>query len=197
MTPEAELNYLYHPWLAKQINYNYRGRSLTPYGGLLIALWNKPFAWTLLHDENRMVDGLELRYHFLQDEGLHSEFQRMQSKYGDDGMQERIQAFRFAQPCTTLEVLIALSRRLAFQTSGTPEWWAWRLIVNLDLAKMRDPITPRKADQIEEILDNLIWRKYHFDGTGGFFPLAYPEEDQRKVEIWYQMAAYIAEFGHP
>jgi hypothetical protein len=29
--------------------------------------------------------------------------------------------------------------------------------------------------------------------VGGFFPLTHPNDDQRKVEIWYQMNAYLDE----
>jgi len=39
----------------------------------------------------------------------------------------------------------------------------------------------------------LIWRDYHADGRGGFFPLTNPDTDQTKVEIWYQMNAYVTE----
>jgi hypothetical protein len=49
---------------------------------------------------------------------------------------------------------------------------------------------------VEDILDTCIWRTYQPDGQGGFFPLAWPEEDQTKVELWYQIAAYIDEL-HP
>ena len=31
---------------------------------------------------------------------------------------------------------------------------------------------------------------------GGFFPLAFPKEDQTKVEIWYQMSGYLEELDH-
>ena len=58
---------------------------------------------------------------------------------------------------------------------------------------MYDPISKRKSIKIDDILDTLIWRTYEYDGIGGFFPLTNAEEDQTKVEIWYQMAAYINE----
>jgi hypothetical protein len=34
------------------------------------------------------------------------------------------------------------------------------------------------------------------DGTGGFFPLAWPQEDQRAVELWYQLNSFVEEL-HP
>jgi hypothetical protein len=54
-------------------------------------------------------------------------------------------------------------------------------------------LTPEKADQVDNILYNLVWRNYHADGRGGFFPLQNPDVDQTKVEIWYQLNAYVSE----
>ncbi len=53
------------------------------------------------------------------------------------------------------------------------------------------------AAEIDDILERLIWRQYQEDGQGGFFPLAWPEQDQREVELWYQMNAYLAENEDP
>jgi hypothetical protein len=36
-------------------------------------------------------------------------------------------------------------------------------------------------------------REYFPSGKGGLFPLENPREDQTKVEIWYQMHAYVME----
>jgi hypothetical protein len=96
-----------------------------------------------------------------------------------------------------LEVLIALSRRVAWTTDRSPEFWAWQLLENLKLTKASDPLVRRKAERVEEILEALIWRTYDFNGLGGFFPLTYPQDDQTKREIWDQMNAYVNEMYHP
>jgi hypothetical protein len=46
---------------------------------------------------------------------------------------------------------------------------------------------------VNTILHDLIWRDYHPDGRGGFFPLQNPDVDQTKVEIWHQLNAYVSE----
>jgi hypothetical protein len=97
------------------------------------------------------------------------------------------------QGATALEVLIALSRRVAFNAGGEPEVWAWKLLKNLRLHKATDPFTPEKANRVDEVLYALIWRTYKPNGQGGFFPLQWDPEDQTKVEIWYQMNKYVAE----
>jgi hypothetical protein len=180
------LNELYFNWLTAQIHRNYRHNSTSSYEGLMHALHAKEFVWIVPNDDNRLADGLELRYHFLQDERFRDDFTSMKLN------QNAIGEFR-GQPCTMLEVIVALSRRLAFQAQGEPGWWAWKLISNLELDKLKDPFGRRKAERTEEILHQLIWRTYPWDGVGGFFPLAFPQEDQTKVEIWYQMAAYLQE----
>lgn len=154
----------YFEWLCKQISVP-AGRT---YENLFDHLNSREFVWFVPNDDNRIEDGFELRYEY----------------YG------RVNR---AHACSVLEVVVALSRRVAFVTSSDEHAWAWTLIENLGLHKMTDPMSRRKYMQTEEIIDNLIWRNYHIDGSGGFFPLAWPEEDQTKVEIWYQMHAYVHE----
>lgn len=163
MTKEFAERYL--NWLSTQI-------AIDPveYAGLLSYLHQKEFVWIIPNDDNRIGDALELRKEF----------------WGEGNKIPR-------QGVSTLEVLVALSRRLEFNGGGDKEVWAWRLISNLGLQRMFDPINRRKAYRIEDILNTLIWRTYEPDGRGGFFPLKDAKEDQTKVEIWYQMSAYIIE----
>lgn len=161
----------YVGWLEPQVGVDQRSKS---YSHLVWLLGTTEFVWLVPHDNNRMMDGLDVRREFYDETGVH----------GDLG------------PCSVLEVLVALSRRLAFIADGEPSGWGWQLICNLELHKMSDPLTPRKRAQAEEILETLIWRTYSPDGQGGFFPLAWPEQDQRKVELWYQMECYADEI-HP
>jgi hypothetical protein len=157
---------VYFEWLVSQI----KVKSDNSYDGLFERLHQKFFAWTVPNDDNRAGDGIDLRYEFLG---------------------ERDYAFQFG--VSVLEVLVALSRRVAFNAGGNASVWAWKLITNLWLHKCTDPLTRRKEDRIDDILETLIWRTYSPSGQGGFFPLKRPKEDQTKVEIWYQMSAYILE----
>jgi hypothetical protein len=168
-----DLEAAYFKWLYPQvIDTEHRNR---PYEGLLMLLYFKEFVWTVPNDDNRIEDGLEIRREFLATQRTR---------------------YELTLPCSFLEVLIGLSRRLEFQTDGTAEGWAWQLLVNLELHRMADPLSRRKQSQVDEILEAVIWRTYNPDGSGGFFPLGWPEEDQTKVEIWYQMAHYVNEM-HP
>ena len=131
---------------------------------------NVEFVWTVPNDDNRVADALYLRELYTH---------RRLSLQG----------------ATFLEVLVALSERVAFTDGASPDLWAWRLIKNLKLNKMSDPLSPRELERVDRILETVIWRTYRPDGQGGFFPLKNPEQDQTKVEIWYQMNAYLIEKG--
>jgi len=164
----------YLEWLEPQLRDEYNGRT---YGDLLILMFEKKFE---VHpqvpmDENRMADGVELRVDFMRDTNVRP------TLMPDLG------------PCTFLEVVIALSRRMAFVGGGSAPGWAWQLLSNLELDRMSDPLRPSKQRRAVQIMDYVIERRYYPDGTGGFFPLNDADDDQTRIELWYQMNAYISE----
>lgn len=96
--------------------------------------------------------------------------------------------------CSFLEMLIGLARRLAFETDRPSISWFWRLMENLDLEQYTDQNYGDECQAIiDETLERVIWRIYAPDGRGGLFPLEDPRQDQRDVEIWYQLCSYLAE----
>lgn len=177
-TTEHPLAEKYFRWLVAQTRTQKKSEDDPAFSDLLRLMFNTEFAWTVHHDDNRVEDGRDLRTEFCYQKGMATD------------------TLKDAWAVSFLEVLIGLSRRLAFTAGGRASGWAWQLIENLELNRFPDPLTPKKAKRVEDILDTCIWRTYGPDGQGGFFPLAWPDEDQTKVELWYQMAAYINEL-HP
>lgn len=165
----------YLRWLRPQIRGDDDGHSGRTYDGLLAIMYEKEFVWLIPNDDNRVGDGLGLRVEFCHVHDIDTDCL--------DGL----------GPCSFLEVLIGLSRRLSFVAGGSARGWAWVLMNNLVLHRITDPVGRGKARRAHDILDTCIWRSYSHDGAGGFFPLEHPREDQCKVEIWYQMAAYLDE----
>jgi hypothetical protein len=168
------LDELYFEWLYGQVGQVGGKDPSAGYWKLFKLLYDKEFVWTLLNDDNRAEDGRALRVEFLTEEHY------------------QIEPLFFDYPCSVLELLIALSRRLSFEGDGDPRSWFWEMINNLGLYNYRDggQVPERR---INAILDDFVWRSYQADGRGGLFPLKHPEEDQRDVEIWYQMCAYLLE----
>lgn len=155
----------YLDWLTTQIR-PCRNRS---FHELYKIMQDKEFVWFIPNDDNRIEDGLDIRCEFFHKRNV------------------------LDQGCSVLEVIVGLSQRIAFFAGGIPDYWAWELIINLGLNRMSGHIGKVRANQIDDVLERFIWRTYDADGTGGLFPLAWPKEDQRRVELWYQMCAWVDE----
>lgn len=152
--------------------------------GLLELMYEKEFVPLVNNDHNRCVDGLDLRLEFCRE---------LRTGRRSPVLRAFLDRDRPDPPSSFLEVLIGLSRRVEFNAGGNAPGWAWVLLSNLDLHRMADPLTRAKARRANQILDRCIYREYAPDGSGGFFPLSQPQEDQTAVELWYQMAAYTIE----
>lgn len=162
----------YYEWLISQIEFPRNFKKT--FHELLRHLHEVEFVWIVDGDDNRVQDAKDLRIEFI----------RRFPKYAD---------LEFKLYVSVLEIIIAVSRILEFVAGGEAPAWAWRLLDNLRLNNFYDPLTKRKRRELDDILENLIWRTYERNGQGGFFPLIFPIEDQTKVEIWYQLNAYVKE----
>ena len=139
-------------------------------------LYKTPFRWSIPNDENRADDGLELRQEYL------------------DDTDDRVPSDWFELECSFLEMLIALARRASFQAGGVPGDWFWKMLENLGLVKFCDERYHSAIDDgVYETLQRITNRAYDRNGQGGFFPLRKSRRDQRRVELWYQMSAYLLE----
>lgn len=175
MTPELPDD-AYLRWLYSQVaSVRHKDPSRT-FWSLFRLLYTKEFVGYIPNDDNRVEDGRALRYEFVEETRTHVD-------------QEWLDL-----PCSMFEMLIGLSRRLAFEADGQPRGWFWHLMTNIGLQKCNDAflITDVQLQQVDQILDIVIWRRYDADGHGGLFPLKkMPSRDLREVELWYQMSAYL------
>jgi hypothetical protein len=169
------LDELYLQWLYSQVGSVKNRNPSRSYWKILRKLFTKEFVWIVPNDDNRAEDGRDLRLEFLEEYDVRDA----------DATWMRL-------GCSMLELLIGLSRRLSFEAEGEPSSWFWKLMENLDLERYNDN-TPFSDAAIDELLDRVIWRTYRRNGAGGLFPLKRTREDQRQVEIWYQLCAYLLE----
>jgi hypothetical protein len=169
------LDELYFTWLYSQVGSVTERNPSRSYWKVLKQLYTKPFLWLIPNDDNRAEDGRTLRVDFLREEEIDftdSEWMQLE--------------------CSMLELLIGLAQRLAFQDDNEPRAWFWRLMENLGLEKYNDnSLVPVK--EIDKTLDEVIWRTYRPSGVGGLFPLKRARANQRDVELWDQMHAYLLE----
>lgn len=169
----------YYQWMCDIVHVNQEHRS---YWMLIKTLHEKEFRWSVPNDDNRFEGGKDLRNKFAAES---TNFISLECLEG---------------PCTMLEMLISLAYSCEYNTvSETPpsvREWFWKMLCNTGLKKFTDEKygeTGTDGELINEILDRIIDRTYLLDGTGGLFPLKHPQKDQTKVELWYQMNAYIIE----
>lgn len=171
------LDELYLEWLYSQVAAGIDKSTVRPttYWRLLKQLFDKEFVWVVPNDDNRLEDGRDLRYEFIEDQGI-----------------QDVDPHWVRLGCSMLELLVGLARRLSFVAEGEPAGWFWHLIANLGLTKYTDRARLNE-ERIDELLDMVIFRTYRSNGWGGIFPLQDPQEDQRQVELWYQLSAYVLE----
>jgi hypothetical protein len=150
---------------------------------LLRQLFATEFYPLIPNDDNRCVDGLQTRDLFYMEKGQHA------------------LSLLAEAPCNVFEMLIGVAMRLEFELAQSKfekpfSEWFWVLIDNLGLTWATNiEIQSYKAgsDRVKQIVSRLLDRQYESDGEGGLFPLKYSENDQRTVEIWYQMSEWVLE----
>lgn len=142
---------------------------------LMKKLYNTEFHWSVPNDDNRALDGINLRDRF----GWTLE----------------------GKECSYLEMLVALALRCEEELMYEPEegdrteHWFWMMMRNLGLDRCRDDSFEDSwtMSDVTYVTENMMSREYNRNGIGGLFPLRHPRKDQRKIEIWYQMNDYLME----
>lgn len=177
-----EIDELYFNWLVDQVAFvNTRRGRRARYQSLFQQMHETIFVALVSHDENRIADAKTMRADFLSEH---------KKERGDLSWMRR-------SPCSMLEIFIILSQQLSFLMDSDAKDWFWHLIYELDLEKYDDRAYDDSPEETEDavsmILDRVVWRSYDPSGKGGLFPLQHPERDQRDVELWYQLNAYLLE----
>jgi hypothetical protein len=178
MTPDI-VSDRYFRWLCKRVDTSRHSRATHTYTMLCDRMHRIIFDDSVPNDDNRAADGKELRRTFLGD---------LDDRYRRD-------VELFMEPEASLfEVIVGVCGRANFIVEiGEPAWFEI-FLKNLDLDTYSDVnFTSRDELRVIRILHRLNDRKYTPSGRGGLFPLKIPSFDQRKVEIWFQMAAYMTE----
>ena len=178
----------YFQWLCDTVRSDQNDKS---YYNLLGMMYETPFEVKIDNDINRAVDGNEFKSAYILD------------IYGTEAPKDADLYFRPEQNCSILEMIMGISKRMAFELAEDESEdfdfyrYFWEIIENLGLKRYDDDQFGdnfiRCKIEIREILNKLNERKYKKSGEGGMFPLYRPQKNQKKVEIWYQMQAYINE----
>lgn len=177
---EETLDERYLRWLYSQVatvKTRVRARN---HWKLIKQLHDTIFVAIVSNDENRIADARDLRYEYLDKyENGHKHLDWLMT------------------PCSMFELLIVLSNAAAFEMDDRVDAWFWHFIDTLGFEQFNDREYDQHPDHVEQAvtttLDRVIWRTYKPNGQGGLFPLREPNENQREVELWYQLNAYLLE----
>lgn len=168
-----ELDRRYLEWLYEMVGDQAKG---VRHYRLLSHLLSWEFVMLVPNDDNRCSDGIALRH----------EFRRCDREISPP-------THWLNMGCSVLEMMIGIARHLQFEMNGEVYEWFWLLIDNLGLTRHDD----RRYNEmtVDQIIERMVWRQYSYDGKGGLFPLKRPHNDQRKVELWFQMESYMLEMS--
>lgn len=139
-------------------------------------------------DINRIKEALRLREDFID-----NFYQRNQDIYNIEDI--------LSGPTTVLEVIVALAVKIENDFMYDPIYgdqtsrWFQEMINNLGFGSFDDTVNfePSIRNYIRTVLLIFVNREYKRDGNGGLFPLKMAKDDQRRIEIWKQLLAYLNE----
>ena len=164
----------YFEWLVDVSGLDWRHWSR-----LLKVLFESDFDSNVL-DDNRAVDGRDL---------LISCARELRDR--------SLRSYDFGENCSILELFVSLADKMAYEAEGlvvgmqTLSDWFTEILNNLGLLVYHNANWRKKS--VQDIVYRFNSRRYDSDGFGGAFPLRAPQQDQREVELWYQMNAYLLE----
>lgn len=149
---------------------------------LLSLLHETEFTYTMDMDENRAIDGRNLRYRFAYENG-----------YSMNDVKNPLDD----RPCSVFEMMVALAIRceehimIDLDRGNRTGFWFADMLKSLGLADMTD----ERFDYIQAKanIDRFLNREYEADGCGGLFVIQRPRRDLRQVELWYQAMWHLSE----
>lgn len=173
-----KLNFEYLEWLKSFVTQGEYGRH--KYNHFFELLHEMEFVYCLPMDENRELDGIDLRSRFL-----------YEHNYKEENMKY------LENPCSVLEMMIALTLRCEEELAWDPYEhgdrtgvWFWKMVTNIGLSGRIDDEDFDSAF-VERKISKCLERDYQPNGRGGFFIVHKAQRDMRDVDIWTQANWYL------
>ena len=158
-------------------------KDIRDYRRLINVLTDIEYVWIHPMDENRAIDGIELR----------SDFEYETGEYLD-------KSSGLMPVCTFFEMLAALAIRCENQLmrnlsiGDRTSRWFFEFVNNLGLGEYTDRKWKGQDEQIvRRIIEDFMEGKYKENGSGSMFPLKKRGINQRNEQLWKQLTAYLNE----
>jgi hypothetical protein len=179
-TDTEPIESLYFRWLYDQVVPELDIEGVSSYWRVCSIMHSMVFKDLVEYDSNRIAEVTTLRDEFLMTLRQPNPHDRADVLFPD---------------ATIFEVLVMLAKRANLMVEMDLMKWFQLFLKNLKLDRYSDwyCVTGRTGG-IHRTLERFNNRTYRPNGqNGGLFPLAHPLKDQRTVELWYQMGAFMNE----
>lgn len=163
-------------------------------GALSQVLFDTDFRWTVLEDEIRVTDSLELRKKYAEEIGQNMN----KSEREIDRIWKSIHG-----KCSVFEIILGLCFHMdemvnEGETGSMVPFFFEILMKNLGISVMDEEDFDLQKEATEAFwkskIDRFLDRKYESDGSnGGLFVVKNADEDLRNMPIWYQMNMFLEE----
>lgn len=147
---------------------------------LLRTLFEMEFVPIMEMDDNRVYDGVKVRYEF-------GEVHNIPRSEIDDPLDQNV--------CSVLEMMVGLAMRIESSIMDDVDFgdrtsmWFWMMIKSLGLYIETDD---RIDDHfVRDVISRFIDREYEHTGVGGLFTVNNTEKDMTQLEIWDQMCLFF------
>lgn len=179
---DIEVKNAYFSWLVSRVGMD------DMHWCLLRRLHQKKFYWleSVPRDYNREKDGTEQRILFA-----------AENEWSETEIMDIL-----SEPCSVLEMLVALAARIEQDIMYDPEEgdrtgdWFKLMLKNLELIDMND--TDYYQPYVDQVLERVMSRRYKRNSKGSIFPVKRTMgKDWRTIEIWMQMQLYFNENALP
>lgn len=181
---EINLNELYFKWICSMVfpDENFRNK----YSNVLYLLHNTPFEYILALDENRKMDGIDLRYHFSCACKIPHDVICINSNINQ---------------CSMLEMMVALAKRCEDDVMSDLSYgdrtaqWFLMMFYNLGLNNYDDESWDVNTYyEVKNIIKKCMFREYESNGSnGGLFITSNSHYDLRNMQLWDQMCLCMNE----
>lgn len=153
------------------------------YSYLFEDLFVITFTYTIPNDENREMDGLNLRRHFAYAVG-----------YNPDEVCDILRH----KPCSVLEMITALAIKIYNTMDDSSDdkpvkYWFWAMLFNLGLSTMSNDIYI--GGYVHNRVNRFLNRQYNYvSGRGSLFPNVLRDPLYAEKEIWDQKNGWLRQF---
>ena len=160
----------YYIWLCDLVDLE----AHSGYSNLISFLYDTEFVWSVVKDSNRAGDGKQLRYDYI-------------DCFGDIESIDYDSMNWLNEPCSLLEMLIALARRTRIDImpefgNDTADWF-WIFVKNLGFDSYDDGCI------FDEKFGPLFQKKVV---TFGFWTTFSEKRDFSGVDIWHKLQSWLA-----